>query len=57
MDNCDGKQARKLGLSSPLGMSFDHGVDSFICITGSIILNLMLKFHGFKSLFTYYIAA
>jgi ethanolaminephosphotransferase len=25
----DGKQARKTGNSSPLGLIFDHGVDSF----------------------------
>lgn len=28
MDNMDGKQARKTGTSSPLGMIFDHGFDS-----------------------------
>jgi ethanolaminephosphotransferase len=27
-DACDGKQARKLGLSGPLGECFDHGVDA-----------------------------
>jgi len=26
----DGKQARKTGNSSPLGLLFDHGCDSFI---------------------------
>ncbi|KRX00923.1 hypothetical protein PPERSA_09529 [Pseudocohnilembus persalinus] len=30
LDNCDGKQARKTGSSSPLGMLFDHGCDSVI---------------------------
>ena len=29
-DNCDGKQARKTGNSTPLGMLFDHGCDSLI---------------------------
>lgn len=29
MDNIDGKQARKTGNSSPLGMLFDHGCDAF----------------------------
>jgi ethanolaminephosphotransferase len=28
LDNCDGKQARKTGTSSVLGMLFDHGCDS-----------------------------
>jgi ethanolaminephosphotransferase len=30
LDNCDGKQARKTGNSTPLGMLFDHGCDSLI---------------------------
>lgn len=30
MDNCDGKQARKTGTSSPLGLLFDHGCDSLM---------------------------
>jgi ethanolaminephosphotransferase len=29
-DNSDGKQARRTGSSSPLGMLFDHGAD---CLT------------------------
>jgi phosphatidylglycerophosphate synthase len=32
-DNCDGKQARRTGSSSPLGMLFDHGAD---CLTSLI---------------------
>jgi len=28
-DNMDGKQARRTGTSSPLGMLFDHGCDAF----------------------------
>lgn len=31
MDNCDGKQARKTGNSTPLGLLFDHGCDSISC--------------------------
>jgi ethanolaminephosphotransferase len=31
MDNSDGKQARKIGASSPLGMMFDHGLDMINC--------------------------
>jgi phosphatidylglycerophosphate synthase len=29
-DEADGKQARRTGNSSPLGMLFDHGCDAFI---------------------------
>lgn len=29
LDEMDGKQARKTGNSSPLGMLFDHGCDAF----------------------------
>ena len=28
LDNCDGKQARRTGSSSPMGMLFDHGLDA-----------------------------
>lgn len=30
-DNCDGKQARRTGTSSPLGELFDHGCDALNC--------------------------
>jgi phosphatidylglycerophosphate synthase len=35
LDNCDGKQARNLKLSSPLGFFMDHNLDSFslTCLT------------------------
>jgi ethanolaminephosphotransferase len=40
MDFLDGKQARRLGMSSPLGQLMDHGLD---CINSTfIILNLLL---------------
>ena len=29
LDEMDGKQARKTGNSSPLGLLFDHGCDAF----------------------------
>mmetsp|Transcript_465 Transcript_465/g.888 ORF Transcript_465/g.888 Transcript_465/m.888 type:complete len:505 (-) Transcript_465:189-1703(-) len=35
LDNMDGKQARKTGSSSPLGLLFDHGCDAFNSILGS----------------------
>jgi len=31
LDACDGKQARRLKLASPLGMLMDHGCDSLSC--------------------------
>jgi len=36
LDNMDGKQARKTGSSSPLGLLFDHGCDAVNTIIGSI---------------------
>lgn len=39
LDACDGKQARKIGLSSPLGMLMDHGCDSLSCTL--VLLSLM----------------
>lgn len=39
-DNCDGKQARKIGASSPLGMMFDHGCDAVT--TGIIAMSLCM---------------
>eukprot|EP01082_Thalassiosira_pseudonana_P005003 g4080.t1 g4080 contig15:297891-299459(+) len=35
LDNMDGKQARKTGSSSPLGLLFDHGCDAINSILGS----------------------
>ena len=37
-DNCDGKQARKNGTGSVMGMLFDHGLDA----TTAIIMNMVL---------------
>lgn len=36
LDNMDGKQARKTGSSSPLGLLFDHGCDAVNTIIGSV---------------------
>ena len=33
LDNCDGKQARKTGNCSTLGMLFDHGCDTLTSMT------------------------
>ena len=37
-DNCDGKQARKNGTGSVMGMLFDHGLDA----TTAIVMNVVL---------------
>ena len=37
-DNCDGKQARRTGSSSPLGELFDHGIDSLNCTLGGVCM-------------------
>jgi ethanolaminephosphotransferase len=37
MDNADGKQARRTGMSSGLGELFDHGIDSLNCTLGSLL--------------------
>mmetsp|Transcript_10455 Transcript_10455/g.15969 ORF Transcript_10455/g.15969 Transcript_10455/m.15969 type:complete len:433 (+) Transcript_10455:71-1369(+) len=36
LDNMDGKQARRTGSSSPLGLLFDHGCDALVTLPGSI---------------------
>ncbi|KAH8914699.1 hypothetical protein BT69DRAFT_1326047 [Atractiella rhizophila] len=38
MDNVDGKQARRLSLSSPLGELFDHSIDTLNCGFGALII-------------------
>lgn len=37
LDEMDGKQARRTGNSSPLGLIFDHGCDAFTCGLESLI--------------------
>ncbi|KAF2485378.1 hypothetical protein BDY17DRAFT_322225 [Neohortaea acidophila] len=37
LDNIDGKQARRTGMSSGLGELFDHGIDSLNCLLASIL--------------------
>ncbi|BFZ58292.1 hypothetical protein PYCC9005_005354 [Savitreella phatthalungensis] len=41
-DNCDGKQARRTGTSSPLGELFDHGVDSLNCTLAGLLMVVTL---------------
>ena len=44
LDNMDGKQARKIGASSPLGLLFDHGCDA-LC-AGMTAVSLTSVFGG-----------
>ena len=37
LDAIDGKQARRLGVSGPLGQLFDHGCDAVNTIVGMIV--------------------
>lgn len=41
LDNIDGKQARRTGTSTPLGMLFDHGCDSMSCFLLAVTLSRM----------------
>ena len=38
LDNLDGKQARRTGTSSPLGLIFDHGIDALVVTLGGLSL-------------------
>lgn len=46
LDNIDGKQARRTGTSSPLGLMFDHQVDALnVTITTSYFATLLMAPH------------
>ena len=60
LDNCDGKQARRTGTSSSLGLIIDHGCDSFtvllVCfnlghMTGLPVEDIILILIGFAFIF------
>jgi len=42
MDNTDGKQARRTGASSPVGMLFDHFCDAQIAVINCFTIERML---------------
>lgn len=42
-DNSDGKQARRTGTSSPLGMLLDHGMDSVTTVINNFIIQRTLQ--------------
>ncbi|KDO22507.1 hypothetical protein SPRG_11691 [Saprolegnia parasitica CBS 223.65] len=44
LDNLDGKQARRTGTSSPLGLLFDHGCDAINCTIGSMTMSCVVQF-------------
>jgi len=41
-DNCDGKQARKNGTGSVMGMLFDHGLDATTAVVMNAVITRML---------------
>ena len=44
MDNMDGKQARRMGTSSALGLLFDHGCDAINAgLVGPLIFAMTLQ--------------
>ncbi|QDZ26020.1 CDP-alcohol phosphatidyltransferase [Chloropicon primus] len=44
LDNLDGKQARRTGTSSPLGLLFDHGIDALVVTVGGLSLSAVFQF-------------
>ncbi|CAM9250688.1 unnamed protein product [Pylaiella littoralis] len=42
LDNMDGKQARRTGSSSPLGLLFDHGCDAINCCFGIVFVSAII---------------
>ena len=42
-DNCDGKQARKNGTGSVMGMMFDHGLDAATAIVMNVVISRMIQ--------------
>ena len=42
IDNADGKQSRRNGTSSPLGMLFDHGCDAFGVVFMAFVFGRMI---------------
>lgn len=54
LDYCDGKQARKLGLSSPLGLLVDHGCDACTTFFVSIAISSFLYLDNLYKMFLVY---
>jgi ethanolaminephosphotransferase len=51
LDNMDGKQARKTGNGSPLGLLFDHGCDAVNNLFGSVGWMLGLALHPLSDVY------
>jgi len=43
LDNLDGKQARRTGSASPLGLIFDHGVDALVTTFGGLSMTAIVQ--------------
>lgn len=56
LDLCDGKQARRLKVSTPLGCLFDHGTDAFTSFFISIGCGSLIYFQNFYEYFIIYTA-
>jgi len=48
LDNMDGKQARRTGSSSPLGLLFDHGCDAVNSVFGSSNWMISMALHPYR---------
>ena len=42
LDNLDGHQARRTGVTGPLGLLMDHGCDAFNCVVGAMTMSSAL---------------
>jgi phosphatidylglycerophosphate synthase len=52
----DGKQARRTGAGSPMGMLFDHGTDAMVaCMSPTILGRIMQSGSGFTAMITFYL--
>eukprot|EP01006_Ploeotia_vitrea_P012649 TRINITY_DN3345_c0_g1_i1.p1 TRINITY_DN3345_c0_g1~~TRINITY_DN3345_c0_g1_i1.p1 ORF type:complete len:403 (-),score=214.46 TRINITY_DN3345_c0_g1_i1:126-1334(-) len=57
LDNLDGRQARRTGASSPLGLLFDHGVDALQCTMGTMTMACVLQVGtGWKLMYLWSVA-
>lgn len=48
LDNLDGKQARRTRTGSPLGMLFDHGVDSLVSFMITLQILEIIRMRNFN---------
>jgi ethanolaminephosphotransferase len=57
LDNLDGRQARRTGSSSPLGLLFDHGVDALNCSIAAMLMAAVFQFGVTHQLFILWVMA